>query len=67
MAIEPEVIPSNSKEGETASVIYPNWLTILLLIFFFFIIYISIKTIFTLTLIAIGLIFILNQARKLIS
>ena len=67
MAIEPEIIPNNSKEGETAKVLYPKWIQISLLLILFTIFVFSLKAIFTVFLMAIGLVYIWRQASKLIS
>ena len=67
MAIEPEIIPNNSSEGETAKVLYPKWIQISLLLILFIILVFSLKAIFTVLLMAVGLIYIWRQASKLIS
>ena len=67
MAIEPEVIPNNSKEGETAKVLYPKWIQISLISILFTILVFSLKAIFTVLLMSVGLIYIWRQASKLIA
>tara|TARA_B100001996_G_scaffold174311_1_gene133016 strand:- start:214 stop:438 length:225 start_codon:yes stop_codon:yes gene_type:complete len=67
LAIEPEIIPNSSKEGETAKVLYPKWIQISLLLILFTILVFSLKAIFTVLLMAVGLIYIWRQASKLIA
>ncbi len=67
LAIEPEIIPNNSNEGETAKVLYPKWIQVSLLFTIFVILVFSLKAIFTVILMTIGLVYIWRQASKLIS
>ena len=67
LAIEPEIIPKSSNEGEEAKSIYPIWMYISISIVTFTIFVILLKTIFTALLITIGLYFIWDKLTKLLA
>ncbi|KGG12167.1 MULTISPECIES: hypothetical protein [Prochlorococcus] len=64
MAIEPEIIPINSNEGIGAKHLYPKITVMALILAGFIFLIILLKTIFSLTLMTIGLIFIFQKVRK---
>ena len=67
LTIEPEIIPDNSNEGESAQVIYTSWLPLIILIFGFIMLYFFLKVVFTFLLMTIGIVFIWNRVRFLLS
>ncbi|ABX09113.1 hypothetical protein [Prochlorococcus marinus] len=67
LAIQPEVIPLNSQEGESAKQIHPKSIVFLAFAIFFALLIFFLKTIFSLALMAIGLGFIWQQAAKRLS
>ncbi len=67
MALEPEIIPSNSKDGEDAQTLSPKWKKPIFFVPLLFLFIYILKTIFTSILIFLGLYFIWNLATKKIN
>jgi len=67
LAIEPEVIPLNSKEGEEAKQIFPKYTFSIAISLGFILLTLLLKTIFSTALMLIGLIFLWKSTSKMLS
>ena len=62
MAIEPEIIPKGSSEGESASEVFPKWIEYTVILIFILILGLILKLFYTLILMGLGAAFIWKLA-----